>query len=103
VLTLFIEALSVIARNWKKSKNSKCPSTKEWIKLKKIIQTQKTNKPTNRCGTSPQWHHIQLLETKIWILQLNVGYAAKLENIILSEGTQSQNDMHGIYSLIHMY
>ena len=32
-----------------------------------------------------------------------VGKWMELENIILSKVTQTQNDMHGIYSLINGY
>jgi hypothetical protein len=32
-----------------------------------------------------------------------VGKCMKLENIILSEVTQTQKDMHGMYSLISGY
>jgi hypothetical protein len=79
--TMFIVALFIIARSWKQSR---CPSTKD---------------------------------TKIWYIYTmdyylaiknedNTNFAGKwleLENIILSEVTQSQKDTHGVYSLISGY
>ena len=44
--TMFIAALFIIARRWKESR---CPSTEEWIKKKK-------------CGTFTQWSTTQLLK-----------------------------------------
>jgi hypothetical protein len=77
---MFIAALFVIARNWKQPR---CASTEDWIKKMWYIYTIEyysaiTNKDIMTCADK-------------WM---------KLENIILSEETQTQKAMYGIYSLI---
>ena len=72
-------ALFVVARNWKQPK---CPSTKEWIKKKWCIYTME-------CYT----------EGKNDILKF-AGKWMDLENIVLSEVTQTQKDHYHMYSLI---
>jgi hypothetical protein len=72
---MFIAALLVIARNWKQPK---CPSTEEWIQ-------------------------------KMWFLYTMEHYSAiKNKDIMKFAGkgmelTQTQKDMHSIYSLISGY
>jgi hypothetical protein len=80
---IFMAALFIISRKWKQPR---CLSTEEWIQ-------------------------------KMWYLYTMVYYSAirnkdimnfvgkwiDLENIIMSEVTQSQEDVHGIYSLISRY
>ena len=69
-------------------------------KIKKN-HTNSKNKQTNK-----QMWYISTMASYSAIRNKDMNFAAKwrkLENIFLSEGTQSQNDMHGIYSLIHMY
>ena len=70
--TIFITALFVIARNWKQPS---CPSIKEWIRKMQYIYTMKyyTAKKNNA------------------ILKF-AGKWMDLENIILSEVTQTQKD-----------
>jgi hypothetical protein len=81
--TMFIAALFIIARSWKEPR---CPSTEEWIQ-------------------------------KIWYIYITEYYSAiknnnfmkflgkwmYLEDIILSEVTQSQKNSHDMYSLINGY
>jgi hypothetical protein len=81
--TRFIAALFIIARSWKAHR---CPSTEEWIQ-------------------------------KIWYIYIMEYYSAiknnefmkflgkwmNLEDIILSEVTQSQKNSHDIHSLISGY
>jgi hypothetical protein len=77
---MFIVALSVIARSWKQPR---CPTTEEWIQKMWFIYTMecysaiKNEDPMSFAGK--------------WI---------ELENIILSEVTQTPKDMHSMYSLI---
>ncbi|CAO2621358.1 LINE-1 retrotransposable element ORF2 protein [Lemmus lemmus] len=78
--TMFIAALFVIARTWKKPK---CPSIEEWIRKMWYIYTmeyytaEKNNDSLNFAGK--------------WM---------ELESIILSEVTQTQKDNYHMYSLI---
>ena len=78
--TMFIAALFIIARSWKKTR---CPSMEEWIQKMWYIYTLeyysaiRNNEFTNFLG---KWFN--------------------LENIILSEVTQSQKNTHGMQSLI---
>ena len=77
--TMFIAALFVIARTWKQSK---CPSTKEWIRKMRYIYTM-------------EYYTAEKKDT------LNfAGKWMELENIILSEVTQTQKINYHIYSLI---
>ena len=77
---MFIAALLIIASSWKESR---CPSMEEWIQ--KI------------------WH-IYAMEYYSAIKNnefMNcLGKRLELENIILSEVTQSQKNTHGMQSLI---
>ena len=81
--TMFIAALFIIARSWKEPRY---PSMEEWIQKMWYIYTMeyysaiKNNEFMNFLG--------KLLE---------------LENIILSEVTQSQKNTHGMQSLISGY
>jgi hypothetical protein len=81
--TMFIVALSVIARSWEQPR---CPTTKEWIQKMWFIYTMECYIPIKNEG----------------ILSF-AGKWMELENIILSELTQIQKDMHGMYSLISGY
>ena len=78
--TMFKAALFVIPRTWKQPK---CPSTKEWRRKMWYIYT-----------------------TEYYIAEKNndiLNFAGKwmdLENIILSEVTQTQKDNYHMYSLI---
>ena len=80
---MFIAALLIIARSWKEPR---CPSIEEWIQKMWYIYTKeyysaiKNNEFTNILG---KWFD--------------------LENIILSEVTQSQKNTHGMQSLISGY
>ena len=76
--TMFIVALFVIARSWK----PRCPTTEEWIQKMWFIYTMEyysAIKNNDFMKVAGKW--------------------MELENI-LSEVTQTQNDMHGMYSLI---
>jgi hypothetical protein len=81
--TMFIAALSIIARSWKEPR---CPSTEEWIQKMWYIYTMeyysaiKKNELTKFLGK--------------WL---------DLEGIILSEVTQSQKNSNEMYSLISGY
>jgi hypothetical protein len=79
---MFIAALFVIARSWKQPR---CSSTKEWIPKMWFIYTTEyysAIKSENTMNFGGKW--------------------IELENI-LSEVTQTQKDMHGMYSLISRY
>ena len=81
--TIFIAALFIIARSWKESR---CPSAEKWIQKMWYIYTMeyysgiKNNDFMKSLGT--------------WM---------ELENIILSEVTQSQKKTHDMHSLISGY
>jgi hypothetical protein len=81
--TMFLAALFIIARSWKQPR---CPSTEEWIQKLWYIYTMeyysaiKNNELMKFLG---KWMH--------------------LEDIILSEVTQSQNNKHGMHSLLSRY
>jgi hypothetical protein len=80
---MFIATLFVIVRNWKQTK---CPSTEEWIQKMWLIYTVE--------------YYSAIKNEDI------VNFAGKwieLENIILSEVTYTQKDMHSMYSLISGY
>ena len=77
---MFIEALFVIARNWKQPR---CPSTEEWIQKMWYIYTME----------------YYSAEKNNEILKF-AGKWVELEETILSEVTQSQKDKHDMYSLI---
>jgi hypothetical protein len=82
--TMFIAALFVIARSWKQPR---CLTTeKKWIQKMWFIYTAEyywTLKNESILSFAGKW--------------------MELENIILSEVTQTQKDMHGLYSLISGY
>jgi hypothetical protein len=80
---MFIAALFVIARSWKQPR---CPTTGEWIQ--KMWFTYKME------------YYSAIKDEDILSF---VGKWMELENIILSEVTQTQKDMHGMYSLIRRY
>jgi hypothetical protein len=80
---MFIVALFVIARSWKQPR---CPTTEEWIQKMWFIYTME---------------HYSAIKTED-ILSF-AGKWMELENIILSEVTQTHKDMHGMYSLISGY
>jgi hypothetical protein len=72
---MFIAALLVIARSWKQPR---CPTTEKWIQKMWFIYTMEYYSTIKNFA----------------------GKWMELENIILSEVTQTQKDMHGMYSLI---
>jgi hypothetical protein len=80
---MFIAALFIIARSWKEPR---CPSKEEWIQK--------------------MWH-IYTVEYFLAIKKNEfmkfLGKWMELENIILSEVTQSQKNTHGMHSLISGY
>ena len=78
--TMFIAALFVTARTWKQPR---CPSTEEWIKKMWYIYTME----------------YYTAEKNNDILKF-AGKWMDLENIILSEVTQTQKDKYHMYSLI---
>jgi len=85
--TMFISALFVIGRSLKQPR---CTTTEEWIKKKK--------NGFRKCVSITQWNTTQLLRKKTpWVLH------AKLENIMLSEVTQTQKNIHGMFPLISGY
>ncbi|KAL6092390.1 hypothetical protein STEG23_026174 [Scotinomys teguina] len=81
--TMFIAALFVIARTWKQPR---CPSTEEWIRKMWFIYTME----------------YYAAEKNNDIMKF-AGKWMELENVILSEVTQTQKDKYGIYSLIGGY
>ena len=80
--TMFIAALFVIARTWKQPK---CPSIKEWIRKMWYIYTME-----------------YYTAEKKTILNFE-GKWMELENIILSEVTQTQKDSYQMYSLVSVF
>jgi hypothetical protein len=80
---MFIAALFIIARSWKKPR---CSSTEEWIQKMWYIYTIE------------YYSAIKNNEFMKFI-----GKWMKLENIILNEVTQSQKNTHDMYSLISGY
>jgi hypothetical protein len=81
--TMFIAPLFVIGRSWKQPR---CPKTEEWIQKMWFIYTME--------------YYSDIKNKDILSF---AGKWMELENIILSEVTQIQKDMHGIYSLISGY
>jgi hypothetical protein len=81
--SMFIEALFIIARSWKEPR---CHSTEESIQKMWYIYTLK---------------YYLAIKNDEFIKFL--GKWMELENIILSEVTQSQNNTHGMHSLISGY
>jgi hypothetical protein len=81
--TMFIAALFIIARNWKEPRY---PSTEEWIQKMWYMYTMEYYSATKNN------EFMKLL-----------GKWLELENIILSEVTQSQKNTHGMHSWISGY
>ena len=81
--SMFIAALFIIARSWKESR---CPSTEEWIQKMWYIYT------TEYYSAIKNNEFIEFL-----------GKWMDLEDIILSEVTQSQKNTHDMHSLISGY
>ena len=81
--TMFIVALCIIARSWKEPR---CPSTEEWIKKMWYIYTME---------------YYSAIKNNVFMKF--IGKWNELENIILSEVTQSQKNTHGMHSLISGY
>jgi hypothetical protein len=80
---MFIAALFIIARSWKEPR---CPSAEEWIQKMWYIYTMK---------------YYSAMKNDEFMKFL--GKWMELENIILSEVTQSQKNTHGMHSLISGY
>jgi hypothetical protein len=80
---MFIAAFFQIARNWRQQR---CPSTEEWIKMILFFYTMK--------------YHSAIRNTDIMKF---TGKRNHLENIILSEVTQFQKNLHSMYALISGY
>ena len=78
--SMFIAALFIIARSWKEPR---CPSTEEWIQRMWYIYTMEYYSAIKNND-----------------LMKFTGKRNELENIILSEVTQTQKNIHGLYSLI---
>jgi hypothetical protein len=81
--TMFIAAFLMIARSWKQPR---CVMREEWIQKMWFIYTME--------------YYSAIKNEDI------LSFADKWmdrENIILSEVTQAQKDMHGMYSLISRY
>jgi hypothetical protein len=81
--TRFVAALFIIARSWKEPR---CPLTEEWIEKMRYIFTME------------YYSAIRNNEFMKFI-----GNWMDLEDIILSEVTQSQKNTHHIHSLISRY
>ena len=78
--TMYLAALFIIARSWKEPR---CTSTEEWIQKMRYIYTMEyysAIKNNEFMKFSDNW--------------------IELENIILSEVTQSQKNTHGMHSVI---
>jgi hypothetical protein len=80
---MFIAALFIIARSWKQPR---CPSTEEWIQKIWYIYTME---------------YYSAIKSNDFMKFL--GKWLELENIILSDITQSPKNTHGIHSLISGY
>jgi hypothetical protein len=81
--TMFIEALFIIARNWKEPR---CPSTEEWIQKMWYIYTMDYYSAIK--------HNTFMKFLDKWM---------DLEDTILSEVTQSQKNTHVVHSLLCGY
>ena len=73
----------IIARSWKEPR---CPSTEEWVQKMRYIYTMK---------------YYSAFKNDEFMKFL--GKWMELENIILSNVTQSQKNTHGMHSLISDY
>jgi hypothetical protein len=80
---MFIAVLFIIARSWKEPR---CPSTEEWIQNMWYIYTKE---------------YYSAIKSNEFIKFL--GEWMNLEDIILSEVTQSQKNTHHMHSLISGY
>ena len=80
---MFILFLFIISRSWKEPR---CPSTEEWIEKICYIYTME---------------YYSAIKNNDFMKFL--GKWMELENIILSEATQSQKNTHGMHSLISGY
>jgi hypothetical protein len=80
---MFIAALFIIARSWKQPR---CPSTEEWIQKMWYIYTME---------------YYAAIKNNEFMKFL--GKWMDLEDIILSEVTQSQKNTHDMHSLISGY
>jgi hypothetical protein len=80
---MFIAALFIIARSWKEPR---CPSTEEWTQKIWYIYTRK---------------YYSAIKNNDFMKFL--GKWMDLEDIILSEVTQSQKNSYDMYSLISGY
>jgi hypothetical protein len=80
---MFVAALLIIARS---CKQPRCPSTEAWIQKMWSIYTMEFYSAikNNDCLTFE-------------------GKCIELENIVLSEGTQTLKNTHGMYSLLSGY
>jgi hypothetical protein len=81
--TMFIASLFIIARSWKEPR---CPSTEEWIQKMWYIYTVE---------------YYSAIKKNEFMKFL--GKWMYLEGIILSDVTQSQKNLHNMYSLISGY
>jgi hypothetical protein len=81
--TMFIAALFIIARSWKEPR---CPSTEEWMQKMWYIYTME--------------YYLAIKNNE---LMKFLGKWMYLEDIILSEVTQSQKNTHDMHSLITGY
>jgi hypothetical protein len=81
--TMFIVALFIIARSWKERR---CPSTEEWKQKIWYIYTMEYYSAIKNNG-----------------FMKFIGKWMELENIILSEVSQSQKNTHDMHSLINGY
>jgi hypothetical protein len=81
--TMFMAALFIIARSWKEPQ---CPSTEEWKQKMWYLYTME---------------YKSAIKNNEFMTFL--GKWMDLEDIILSEVTQSQKNTHGIHSLISGY
>ena len=79
---MFIAAILIISRSWK----PRCPSSEEWIQKMWYIYTME--------------YYSAIKDNDFMKF---TGKWMELENIILSEETQSQKNTHGMYSLISEY
>ena len=80
---MFIAALFIIARSWKEPR---CPSTEEWIQNMWYIYTM-----------------VYYSAIKNNEFMKFLGKWMDLEDIILSEVTQSKKNTHGMHSLVSEY
>jgi hypothetical protein len=80
---MFIAALFIIARSWKECR---CPSIEEWIQKMGYIYTME---------------YYSAIKNNEFVKF--VGKWMYLEDIILSELTQSQKNTHDVHSLISGY